>query len=443
MIIQLDLYKNIKPYLYTSEAITITGMRRAGKTTLLRFISQQIHSSNQLFLDLEDPINQKYFEELSYEKIKLKFETEGLDFNQPHYIFLDEIQLVKNIPQCVKYFIDHYQTKFFLTGSASFYLKNLFSESLSGRQFIFELYPCTFSEFLRFKQVKIVIPQQHQQIDKVIFEIIDKYYQEYLTFGGFPQVILAESTERKQKLLENIFTSYYQLEIKGLSGFRKVKEMRDLILLLLSRAGQKIDVKKVAGEIGVGWETASQYLSFLEETYFIAHIKPFSRNKGVEMRKMPKIYICDCGLANHLGKINPSFLFEQAVFQNLKTQGAVNYYQRKNGAEIDFIFNKKEAYEVKLNATQVDINKVKRLSKELGLSDAKIISWKYSKLDDVIYGFELRERRKPDELPEQVITESLERAREPKVEIRYSQEDRPDTVGGAGIVLDGKTALIF
>ena len=158
------------------------------------------------------------------------------------------------------------------------------------------------------------------------------------------------------------------------------------------------------------------------------------------MRKMPKIYICDCGLANHLGKINPGFLFEQAVFQNLRTQGVVNYYQRKSGAEIDFIFNTKDAYEVKLNATQVDINKVKRLSKELGLSDAKIVSWKYSELDDVIYGFELGERRKPDELPEQVITESSERVREPKVEVRYSQEDRSDTVGGGEVDLAGKTA---
>jgi len=67
------------------------------------------------------------------------------------YLFLDEIQNLKNLPSVAKYLIDHYQVKFFLTGSVSFYLKNLFSESLSGRKVLFELFPLNFQEFLRFR----------------------------------------------------------------------------------------------------------------------------------------------------------------------------------------------------------------------------------------------------------------------------------------------------
>ena len=148
------VFKEIKHYLHSPEAVILTGMRRTGKTTLLNLIQEQITSKNKLFLDLENPLNRKYFEEENYEKIKASFEFLRLDFNARSYIFLDEIQHVKNLPSVVKYFIDHHKVKFFLTGSASYYLKNLFTESLSGRKLIFEVFPLTFREFLTFKKVK-------------------------------------------------------------------------------------------------------------------------------------------------------------------------------------------------------------------------------------------------------------------------------------------------
>ncbi len=119
--------------------LPLTGMRRTGKTTLLNHIFGSIESQNKIFLDLENPINRKYFEEENYERIKKSFEFMGIDFETRAYIFLDEIQFVKNLPSIAKYLIDHYRVKFILTGSASFYMKNLFTESLAGRKYIFEL----------------------------------------------------------------------------------------------------------------------------------------------------------------------------------------------------------------------------------------------------------------------------------------------------------------
>jgi predicted AAA+ superfamily ATPase len=94
-------------------------MRRTGKTTLLNFIFDQIDSKNKIFIDLENPLNRKYFEEENYERIKISFEFLGIDFTHQSYIFLDEIQFVKNLPSVVKYLIDRYKVKFYLTGSAS------------------------------------------------------------------------------------------------------------------------------------------------------------------------------------------------------------------------------------------------------------------------------------------------------------------------------------
>lgn len=84
-----------------------------GKTTLLNHIFASIESQNKIFLDLENPINRKYFEEKNYERIKKSFEFMGIDFETRAYFFLDEIQFVKNLPSIAKYLIDHYRVKFF------------------------------------------------------------------------------------------------------------------------------------------------------------------------------------------------------------------------------------------------------------------------------------------------------------------------------------------
>lgn len=388
MIVKRDLYKEIKPYFKAKEAIIVTGMRRVGKTTLLQLISDEIKTENKLFLDLENPLNQRYFTGDDFEQIKITLETLGLDFNKKVYLFLDEIQLVKNIPQIVKYFIDHYDVKFFLTGSASFYLKNIFSESLAGRKYIFELFPFSFKEFLTLKNIKLKIPNKHSEITESIFSLINRYYKEYLQFGGFPQVINKKTIKEKQKTLNDIFTSYFQSEVKQLSDFKKTDKLRDLILLLTERVGNRIDVSKLSQELAISRDTINDYLGFLEGTYFIKMVRPFSRNKDIEIRKSSKVYLCDSGLLNILTSIDQGSLFEQNVFQILRQKGELNYYQKKTGAEIDFILDKKKAYEVKVSPRQSDMHKIIKLSKELGLT-ANIVSMSYSDLKKIVYIFEL------------------------------------------------------
>ena len=391
MLIERDLFLKIKPYLAASGAVVITGMRRVGKTTMLRQIMEEIKSENKVFLDMENPANRKYFEEDNYEKILNNLIFLGLDSGKRGYVFLDEIQFVKNIPSVVKYLSDHYKIKFFLSGSSSFYLKNLFSESLAGRKYIFELFPLNFQEFLRIKGAKINTKavKEETSLSIAVFENISRYYDEYLLYGGFPAIAQIESIQEKKKALEDIFSSYFQLEIIQIGDFRKVNVVRDLMLLLMERTGAKIAIQKISRELGVSRETISNYIAFLESTYFISLVRPFSRNRDTEIRSMPKFYLCDTGLANHFSRISEGALFENAVFNALRERGEVNYYQKKSGVEIDFIIDKKYAYEVKIKAYEQDIKKLAALSKELKLKDYRIISRKYNPLEHVRYGFML------------------------------------------------------
>lgn len=389
MIIKRKIYPEIKKVIDSPEAVIITGMRRVGKTTLLQYILQNIKSENKIYLDLENPINQKYFEEENYENILDNFEILGLDVKKQAFVFLDEIQFVKNIPSAVKYLMDHYKIKFFLSGSASFYLKNLFTELLAGRKYIFELFPFSFDEFLQIKNKRIDLKKMKSKISETIYKQINGYYDEYILYGGFPGVAQKETIKEKEMALDDIFTSYFQMEVKQLGDFRKIKIIRDLMLLLLERTGSKLDIQKLAKELGVARETIYDYVGFLESTYFIKLIRPFSRNKDSEIRSMPKFYVCDSGLASRFAQISKGALFENSVFLALRDKGEVNYYQKKSGVEIDFILDKKRAYEVKISPDKRDLNKLRLLAKELKLRDYKIISKKYTDLNNVIYGFAL------------------------------------------------------
>ncbi len=387
MIIERDLYTEISKFMDSPEAIVITGMRRTGKTTLLAYIAERIDSSNKLLIDLESPANQKLFDEANYERILDDLRARGLDSRKQSYIFLDEIQFVKNAPSVVKYLSDHYRIKFFLSGSSSFYLKNLFAESLAGRKYIFELFPLNFREFLRLKNPKASLDELPKKVSQAAFLEFDRWYGEYLLYGGFPGVVQKETAEEKKKALEDIFSSYFQLEIIQLGDFKKVSVVRDLMLLMLERVGSKIDIAKLASEMGVARETIGNYLSFFESTYFISLVRPFSRNRDIEIRGSPKFYVCDSGIINNFARVNEGSIFENAVFSALRLKGEVNYYQRKSGVEIDFVLDKRQAFEAKIFSREQDVKKLAMLTGEIGLEAYTLVTRKYTLLPHTRLGF--------------------------------------------------------
>jgi predicted AAA+ superfamily ATPase len=164
---QRRILKKILTYIDHKNAIVITGARQVGKTTVLKYIFSQIDESQKLWFDLDNPLHQKIFEDIDYDDIYKEFLDRGLSPKKRIYIFIDEIQNLPEITKVIKYLIDHYQVKFFLTGSSSFYMKNLFPESLAGRKFEFNLYPLDFGEFLYFKDKVKTIPDLNLHLDQV------------------------------------------------------------------------------------------------------------------------------------------------------------------------------------------------------------------------------------------------------------------------------------
>ncbi len=183
----------------------------------------------------------------------------------------------------------------------------------------------------------------------------------------------------KKNKINDVFKSYFEIDVKKMADFSKINSFRNLIFLLTSRVGQKLDISKLSSEIGVSRMTIYSYLSFLESTYFINLISPYSKNTDREISGAKKIYFCDTGIINQLTKIDEGSLFENAVFLNLRKYGKINYYQRRNGRKIDFVINKEIGIEVKLKGSNKDLQKLFKQGQMIGLDKFFIISKEFNK----------------------------------------------------------------
>ncbi len=373
-----QVWSTIQQEITTDEVVVITGPRQVGKTTTLKWLLQQIKGKNKIYFDLENLADRELFETKDYDSLLNEFQNRGLDLDQKIYIALDEIQLLPNLPSIVKYLYDHYQIKFFLSGSSSYYIKHRFTESMAGRKVIYEMFPLTFSEFLDFQGVDYTLDSR-LSIDKdfsdTLFQKLDTYYQEYIEYGGLPKVVLADSVRRKRSLLEEIFSSYINIDVQTLADFKSTKDLRNLIKLLASRVGSRLNVSELASILGITRVTVESYLEFLEQTYLIRSISVYSKSLDIKTRMQRKVYFIDTGIANVNGDLSGGAKFENTVCHQLQFYGDLSYFANRDG-EIDFILDKdgeKFAFEVKETPTRTDQDILERRAQKLDIANTRVI----------------------------------------------------------------------
>lgn len=372
-----QIYKELEKHLTKKQVTVILGMRRVGKSTALKYLLEQVKHNNKIYIDCEKIEYQTLFNTPSYDAIINELELQGITFNSKAVVALDEIQLIKNLPSFIKYVYDTYGVKFLVTGSSSYYLKNQFTESLAGRKSIYEMYPLSFAEFLLFKGVNAETIKKQSQLtfNALWYNKNKELYREYLKYGGFPEVVLNKSIKGKKELLSDIINSYIDMDVKLLSDYSLNKDLYTLVKLLASRVGSKVDFTKLSNVAGIDRRKISDYIYLFENTYLIHLVKPFTKNIEKEVVQQPKLYFSDNGLLYALGgeNISSGQLFENAVSIQLKNLYELNYYQKKNGQEIDFILNKKIAAEVKETPVLQDLNVLRARAEELALKKQFLI----------------------------------------------------------------------
>ena len=357
-----DLTKEILRQLGKHEIIFLLGTRQTGKTTLTKLVADDAdYGANAIFFfDLEDKEYRNLFEIVSIQLLKNIFRLEGVNLNKPALLIFDEIQLLGDPANLFKLLHDHFpRFRIIATGSSSLSIKHKFSDSLSGRKRVFHVEPLSFDEFLVFKgedklaKIRSLFNEGERE---AVVPLVKTYhthslnlFEEYLIYGGYPEVVLTDGKSEKVEKLDSIATSYIQKDIREFGRIDNIDGYNNLLKYISVNLGAQFNLTSAQSVIGLSAQTVKKYISLLQETFIIKELPPYFVNKNKEISKTKKIFYKDNGIRNLQIKnfnsldIRPDIgaLYENYVFNVLDQKRGVlteNYFYRTQAkTEIDFI----------------------------------------------------------------------------------------------------------
>lgn len=349
MEIPRTLMADLAAHLQQKEITLLVGSRQAGKTTLLRELTKQLHQAGKecLFFNLDIDTDAQYFSSQQ----RFLDRIEAVMGGQPAYIFIDEVQRIENAGLFLKGLYDrNLPYKLVATGSGSLELKEKIAESLVGRKRNFYLPTVSIEEFIRYKtEDRYENLSAFLKTDPILEA---QLLREYLTYGGYPRVVTAPTAREKNAILSEIFQGYIERDIQLLLQLEKSRAFVTLLQLLANRIGQLVNYNDLASATNLSVPTVKNYLWYSEKTFITKAITPFFRNKDKEVVKAPQYYFLDAGLRNFLLGITDlshqpthfAFLFQQLVLQFLEHQFAesvasIHFWRTQNQAEVDFVVN--------------------------------------------------------------------------------------------------------
>ena len=336
--IQRDVYLNeLEGYIDNKDIIFLTGLRRVGKTTLLKGIVnlllhvKKIEPKHIFYISLD----LYALEALSIADIVTEYrKIHKLSSSQMIYLFFDEVTSKKSYQQELKNLYDLGYVKIFASASSASLLKDS-QAFLTGRQRLVEVMPLSFEEYLQFKKIVIKKADDH---------LVESYFEEYMKDGGMPEYVLTGDISYLSNLIDNII-------YKDIIAYHKIKDeqmVKDFFKLLMERSGKQLSLNKMANILGIGVDTARRFQSYFEETYLIYTIERHGK-LNERLRHPKKIYAGDVGIRNLItGYRDKGAVFENLVYLKLKHKHLRYVYEGSN--EIDFFTDDEALIEVKYNS---------------------------------------------------------------------------------------------
>ncbi|MDO8633793.1 MAG: ATP-binding protein [archaeon] len=338
------------------EITIITGVRRSGKSTLMyqmidSLLKKGTAPAQILFVNIED----KKLVKDSLQDIYSSY-RQNINLDKKAYVFLDEIHKKDGWEAWVRKKYDlKTHDKFVISGSCSYLLKKEYSTLLTGRNVTFEVMPLSFDEFLLFNNITI----DKNNIKKgLLLEktrlLILKSLDEYLSLGGFPEVVL-KSKNFKTKLLGQYFDDILYKDIIDRYNLNSQKT-KDLALYLMTNFTSFISLRNLRNSLGISYDTINDYLSYYTEAFLFFTADHFSYSFKEQKTLASKIYCIDNGLRNAVSfkfSKDEGKLAENCVFIHLKRQGKYAYYW-KNRNEADFVIKNADYSLEAINVSYTD-----------------------------------------------------------------------------------------
>lgn len=335
-IIRNKYIERIRPY-YESDLIkVITGVRRCGKSVILSQIigeiQNKVDSAHIIKIDLECVEGRKIN---TCEKLESKISNLITD-NNKYYVFIDEIQNIKNFEVSLAAIRVSFNCSIFVTGSNSKLLSGKLQDKLTGRAKEFEVLPFTFSEYIEFKRIN------HLPID------YDEDFMDYLKLGGMPQRFNESNEMEVRRYLRGIFDSIIEKDVFGAHKKINKNEFKRVANYVLSESGKLFSSMSAAKALGKGIDnekarsksiTINNYLEYLIECYLITECEPHYQKGKERLNGTKKYYPVDTGMKNSLGLnagIDETFSLEGVIYNELVSRGYEVFYEKLRDGEIDF-----------------------------------------------------------------------------------------------------------
>lgn len=388
--------KLLKKHLIKPQHTIVIGPRQIGKTTLIRQLAAQLEKDNELvyFLTFEDPTVLVAVNDHPENVFNYTLSPADAPADKRLYIIIDEVQYAKDPSNFLKLLYDKYspKLKIIATGSSAFYIDKSFKDSLAGRKKVFEFLPLAFDEFLHFKGEDGLIVEWEQMIKRPAYQglqlnRINVLFDEYLVYGGYPAVVLADTKQEKQEMLKELVNSYMKKDALE-AGIKEELKFFQLARLLADQVGSLVNNNELGNTLQMASSTIENYIYLMQKTFIVQLLSPFYGNVRKELTKMPKVYFNDNGLRNALlnnfSKLNDRAdkgeLLENYVYcrlRQLHSSDHLHFWRTADGNEVDFVIeeqlNKGMAYEVKYNDVQFKPNKYKKFVEAYPDFDLKCI----------------------------------------------------------------------
>lgn len=320
---------NFEFYLQPGKVFVIHGMRRTGKTSLIKKFLDS-YNGKYFFSTGEDQLLKEIFSSQNIQRISNSFKQYDL-------VVIDEAQYIPNVGLGLKILVDHNPNiKVIATGSSSFDLSNKLGEPLTGRQKVVKLFPISILE----------LSQQMGTLE------VQSKLNDFLIYGTFPEVLQLENKDDKIEYLHSLRDSYLLKDLLILENLRNANKLIDLLRLIAFQIGKEVSLNELSNSLDLSKQTVFKYLDFLEKVFIIKKIGGFSRNLRKEISKTNRYYFYDNGLRNAIinnfnylesrndvGMLWENFCLTERFKRNSYKKHFANYYfwRTYDRQEIDLI----------------------------------------------------------------------------------------------------------
>lgn len=324
-----DIYSSVVEY-NGSSALIIKGLRRSGKSTLLKQLISSKFPDSFFYFNFDDD---RVFE-FTVQDFQMLIETFIELFGQRKNVFFDEIQDVRGWELFINRLLrEGYRV--FITGSNANLLSHELGTHLTGRHMDLELYPFSFMEYLRAKNLQNIAKGKYNTAARAK---LSAEFERYFLIGGMPEVVISEETA----ILTYLMNDVIQKDIITRYNLRKPSEIKNILRFILSNVSNETTYRSLTIATDSKSEnTVKKYIQYLEETYIIFGVNRYDKKLKRRDKNPKKYYSVDNGIVI---KNIPTFVenkgrpLENLVAVNLKRiQKEFYFYRDKNGSEVDFV----------------------------------------------------------------------------------------------------------